>query len=161
MLASWRALYAIPSKLHPRSLATSPFPRLSRVSGLMRPQPGTLTRRYHAHESVTSDEDDDISDLGAEFFGTYSVILPPEPFVMGVSHIVQRPVPEHIPRPSYMTPSAHGQSTLGEASGDGRIQLGSSAERRLRQAARLARDVLEYAGTLVKVKAGFVVRVQH
>jgi methionyl aminopeptidase len=100
-----------------------------------------------------SGEDDDISGLGAEFFGTYSVILPPEPFVLGVSHIVQRPVPEHIPRPSYVTSSIQGQSALGGVSDDGRILLGSSGERRLRQAARLARDVLEYAGTLVKVKA--------
>jgi methionyl aminopeptidase len=155
MLVSWQALRAISPKLH-----LSPL--LSRVCGLMQPQPGTSTRRYYAHESGMSGEDDSSSDLGADFFGTYSVILPPEPFVMGVSHISQRPVPKHISRPSYVTRSTHGrQPTLGEASdgdGDGRIRLGSSGERRLRQAARLARDVLEYAGTLVKVKAGFIVQ---
>jgi methionyl aminopeptidase len=120
----------------------------------MQPQSDTSTRSYYAHQSITSGEDDDISGLGAESFGTYSVILPPEPFVFGVSHIVQRPVPEHIPRPTYVTSSNQGQPTLGGVSDDDRILLGSPGERRLRQAARLARDVLEYASTLVKVKTG-------
>jgi hypothetical protein len=155
MLVSWQALRAISPKLHPS-------PLLSRVFRLTQPQPGTSTRRYYAHQRVMSGEDDSNSDFGADFFGTYSIILPPEPFVLGVSHISQRPVPKHIPRPSYVTRSTdERQPTLGEASdggGDGRIRLGSSGERRLRQAARLARDVLEYAGTLVKVKAGFVVQ---
>ncbi|KAI0254876.1 methionyl aminopeptidase [Lactifluus subvellereus] len=143
MLASLRALRAISPK--PCRLATSPLPPFPRASC-------TSTRRYHAHETVASGEDDDSSDLSPEFFGTYSVILPPEPFVFGVSHIAQRPVPTHIPRPSYMTsPTRDGQSTLNGASDDGRIRLGSSREPRLRQAARLAREVLEYAGTLVKV----------
>ena len=102
--------------------------------------------------TVTHDEETDISELGAEFFGTYSVILPPEPFVFGVSHIPQRPVPSHIARPSYVTPSARGQSDPSVSSGDGRIQLDGPGEWRLRRAARLAREVLEYAGTLVKVK---------
>jgi len=155
MLALWRALRrAISPKLRPRSLATSPFPPIPRASC-------TSTRRYHAHETVASGEDDDISDLSPEFFGAYSVILPPEPFVFGVSHIAQRSVPTHIPRPPYMTSSTRDQSTLSGASDDGRIRLSSSGEQRLRQAARLAREVLEYAGTLVKVKADIVVRQQH
>jgi hypothetical protein len=33
------------------------------------------------HGSVPHDEENDTSELGAEFFGTYSVILPPEPFI--------------------------------------------------------------------------------
>ena len=93
----------------------------------------------------------DISKLDDESFGIYSVILPPEPFVFGVSQITQRPVPSHILRPPYVTTSGGGATST---SGDGRIQLGSSGERRLRSAARLARNVLEYAGTLVKVKTG-------
>jgi len=62
--------------------------------------------------TVPHNEESDTSEfkLGAEFFGTYSVILPPEPFVFGVSHIPQRPVASRIVRPSYVTPSAHGQS---------------------------------------------------
>lgn len=151
MLASWRALRVIFSKPRPRSLATSPFSPFPRAS----------TRRYHARETVACGEDDDISDVRPEFFGTYSIILPPEPFVFGVSHIAQRPVPTHIPRPSYITSSIHGQSTFGGASDDGRTRLGSSGEQRLRQAAQLAQEVLEYAGTLVKVKADLVIRQQR
>lgn len=102
------------------------------------------------YTTLTSSNGTDISESEDEFFGIYSVILPPEPFVFGVSHISQRPVPPHIPRPPYVTPSSGGGTT--STSEDGRIQLGSSGERRLRSAARLARNVLKYAGTLVKVK---------
>lgn len=97
-------------------------------------------------------EETDTSEMDAEDFGSYSVILPPEPYIFGVSHIPQRPIPLQIARPPYVT--VHGQPA---PSGDGRIQLGSPAEWRLRRAAQLAREVLEYAGTLVKVKAGIVV----
>lgn len=109
------------------------------------------------HGTVPYDEETDISELGAELFGTYSVILPPEPFIFGVSHLPRRPVPSHIARPSYVTSSAHGQSNSCISSGDGRIQLDNPGEWRLRRAAQLAREVLEYAGTLVKVKADIVV----
>jgi len=115
------------------------------------------------HGTVIDDEDNDISepDTDSEYFGNYSVILPPEPFVFGVSHIPQRPVPEHIPRPPYLTSSTHHQYTLSGSSSGDRIQLGGSEERRLREAARLAREVLEYAGTLVKVKAGIIILRQQ
>jgi hypothetical protein len=96
----------------------------------------------------------DISEPDDESFGIYSVILPPEPFVFGVSQITQRPVPSHILRPPYVTTSGAHRGGATSTSGDGRIQLGSSGERRLRSAARLARNVLEYAGTLVKVETG-------
>lgn len=111
---------------------------------------GSPRRRYTA--LTTSSDGADVSESDDEFFGIYSVILPPEPFVFGVTHIAQRPVPSHVPRPPYVTPSSrpHGRGAT-STSGDGRIQLGSSGERRLRSAARLARNVLEYAGTLVKV----------
>lgn len=119
------------------------------------------------HGTVTNnDEDNDTSepepDADSEYFGDYSVILPPEPFVFGVSHIPRRSVPSHIPRPPYLTSSTHHQSTLtAGSSDDDRIRLGGSEERRLREAARLAREVLEYAGTLVKVKAGIIILRQR
>jgi hypothetical protein len=144
MLSSWRSLRAV--ALRPRLLATSQCPGRSGVVRSASSTPG-----HH-------DEENDTSDLGAEFFGTYSVILPPEPFIFGVSHIPRRPVPSHIARPSYVTPSyvtpsVHGQSDPCVPSGDGRIQLDGPGEWRLRRAAQLAREVLDYAGTLVKVKA--------
>ena len=115
------------------------------------------------HGTVTDDENNDISepDTDSEYFGNYSVILPPEPFVFGVDHIPQRPVPEHIPRPPYLTSSTRHPYTLRESSSDDRIRLGGSEERRLREAARLAREVLEYAGTLAKVKAGVIILRQQ
>ncbi|KAJ7665078.1 methionyl aminopeptidase [Mycena polygramma] len=74
----------------------------------------------------------------------YSVILPEEPFIFGVSHIKPRSVPEHILRPHY----AGGSPTVQDV--DGKVQLGGDAETRLRAAAALARKVREFAGTLVK-----------
>lgn len=119
-----------------------------RPPSILSPRPTRSIRSRHT--AVTTNNEADISESDDELFGTYSVILPPEPFVFGVSHISQRPVPPHILRPPYVTSSSSAQPTSN--SGDGRIQLGSSEERRLRSAARLARDVLEYAGSLVKVK---------
>ncbi|KAG6824153.1 hypothetical protein H0H92_007843 [Tricholoma furcatifolium] len=78
-------------------------------------------------------------------FGDYSIILPEEPFVWGVAHIKPRSVPSSIDRPSYATPGAKPDSSLPK-----RIALGGEEETRLRDAARLARKVREYAGTLVK-----------
>ena len=150
MLSSWRSLRTV--ALRPRLLATSQCPGWSRVVRSVSSTPGHRGTVRHR-----DDEENDTSELGAEFFGTYSVILPPEPFIFGLSHIPRRPVPSHIARPSYVTPSAHDQPNPCASSGDGRIQLDSPGEWRLRRAAQLAREVLEYAGTLVKVKASIVV----
>ncbi|KAG6858900.1 hypothetical protein C0995_013049, partial [Termitomyces sp. Mi166 len=81
-------------------------------------------------------------------FGDYSVILPEEPFIWGVSHIIPRNVPENIKRPPYAKP---GYTDKGLHSFPERIALGGEAEVRLRDAANLARKVRDYAGTLVKV----------
>jgi hypothetical protein len=159
MPASWRTLRAISLTPRPCLLSTT----------LSRYIPGHLgLTRSHAfssqrHETPAIDDTKiGISEPDAdEDFGNYSVILPPEPFVFGVSHIPQRPVPSHIQRPPYLTSSAQDSLVLKGSSSDGRIPLGGFEEWRLRQAARLAREVLEYAGTLVKVKAGIVVRKQY
>ena len=154
MPASWRALRAISLKQHACTLSTSQSRHISGRLSLTHSHAFSAWR----HGTVTDDEDNVISEPGmdVEHFGNYSVIFPPEPFVFGVSHIPQRPVPSHIPRPPYLTSSTYHQHTFGGSSDDGRIQLGGSEERRLREAARLAREVLEYAGTLVKVKAGII-----
>lgn len=86
--------------------------------------------------------------------GDYSVVLPKEPFVWGVSHIIPRPVPIHIPRPPYVkgdSPTLNDPNHREAHEGDGRIVLGSPEEMSLRKAALLARDALNYASTLVKV----------
>jgi methionyl aminopeptidase len=153
MPGQWRSFRAISLRPCPRRLATSQYLHLPRRSGVTR----SVSSTPGNHRTVAHDEENDTSELDAEVFGTYSVILPPEPFIFGVSHIPQRPVPSHIARPPYITPSAHGQPVPYVSSGDGRIQLGSLGEWRLRRAAQLAREVLEYAGTLVKVRAGIVV----
>ncbi|KAF8204478.1 methionyl aminopeptidase [Mycena galopus ATCC 62051] len=75
----------------------------------------------------------------------HPVILPEEPFVFGVAHITPRSVPQHISRPAY----AGGSSTVPQDV-DGKVQLGGDAERRLRAAAKLARNVRIFAGTLAK-----------
>jgi len=86
--------------------------------------------------------------------GDYSVVLPKEPFVWGVSHIIPRPVPVHIPRPPYIKgdrPIPDDPMNGDPYEGDGRIVLGSPEERSLRNAALLAKDALNYASTLAKV----------
>ncbi|KAG2360116.1 peptidase M24, structural domain-containing protein [Suillus spraguei] len=97
-----------------------------------------------------SDESREVDD-----FGTYSVILPEEPFVWGVSHITQRPVPSHIVRPKYAVqhdpsmPSSEADHEQ-QYEGDGRVNLGSIGEKRIRAAATLAKNVRQYAGSLVQ-----------
>lgn len=86
------------------------------------------------------DNDDD--------FGYYDVILPEEPYVWGVSHIRPRAVPAHILKPSY----AHTPSLAPDSLPQRRlVALTGEANERLRRAAKLASDVLAYAGSLVKV----------
>ena len=73
-------------------------------------------------------------------FGSYSIILPPEPFVFGTTHIQPRSVPDHIARPSYTKDNA------------GRIILGTHEEVRSREAGSLAKIVREFAKSVVQVR---------
>jgi methionyl aminopeptidase len=84
-------------------------------------------------------------------FGSYSVILPDEPFVFGVSHIKPRTVPPGIVRPPYVGAPKGAPHDGDPWSGNGIIALGSPEETQLRDAARLAKEVLAHAGSLVKV----------
>ena len=92
-----------------------------------------------------------------ESFGSYSVILPEEPFIWGVSHITPRLVPPNIRRPPYARTLAGGWATSSSSESgclpphEDRIRLGSEQETKLRAAAKLARKVREFAGTLVRV----------
>ncbi|PPQ78873.1 hypothetical protein CVT26_011836 [Gymnopilus dilepis] len=83
-------------------------------------------------------------------FGSYSVILPEEPFVFGVSHIESRTVPAHIVKPPYALTS-DGMPDPKSRQDSSKIKLGGEEESRLRAAARLAKEVRVFAGSLVKV----------
>lgn len=108
--------------------------------------PGYATIRRYSIDSV--ENPDDPGEI--EDFGQYSIILPPEPFVFGVSHIKRRHVPENIVKPSYVQEG--GSDTVqGVEKPESIIELGGEAEMRLRNAARLAKDVREFGGSLVKV----------
>ncbi|KAF8887260.1 methionyl aminopeptidase [Gymnopilus junonius] len=92
-----------------------------------------------------STNQDDVED-----FGNYSVILPEEPFIFGVSHIQPRRVPGHILKPPYaLTPD--GIPDPKTKFGSGKIKLGGEEESRLRAAAQLAKKVKKFAGSQVKV----------
>ena len=96
-------------------------------------------------------------------FGIYNVILPEEPFVWGVSHITLRTVPSSIERPQYARMHPNDRPTSSPRSGrsqglfkdSNRIRLGSEEETKLRASAKLARNVREFAGTLVRVSVVF------
>lgn len=102
------------------------------------------------HPSSTQADDE------YEHFGSYEVILPKEPFVWGVSHIKVRHVPVAIPRPLYAQKHRdmaqdHAEPDVPEPyEGDGRIQLSSIEEKKLRESAKLASKVCQYASGLVK-----------
>lgn len=95
------------------------------------------------------DDDSDIQDPGI-----YETILPPEPYVFGTSHIVPRPVPTRIIRPSYVQKEVENGIPYPpeQYTGDGRILFGTGEEKALRAAASLAKRTVDYAGTLVKVR---------
>lgn len=104
----------------------------------------------HSRLSLTTDVRDECA-----AFGSYSVILPDEPFAWGVSHIKPRHVPPHIPRPLYARRYRSGQETedadIQEPyEGNGRIQLHTEEETKLRESAQLASKVREYAKDLVR-----------
>ncbi|KAI0751169.1 methionine aminopeptidase [Daedaleopsis nitida] len=89
-------------------------------------------------------------------YGYYDVILPEEPFVWGTSHIIPRGVPPLIARPPYASPPAIG---LDEAHPD-KVRPAATEHKlitdqgdlvRLREAAKLAAKVLQFAGTLTQV----------
>jgi methionyl aminopeptidase len=115
--------------------------------------PSSPSRTYE--NELEEDEDDD-------FGGIYRIILPPEPFIFGTSHIPQRSVPAHIPRPDYITvfraDQAAGSTSHSHSHPrpkfkfNGVIELGGDEELGVREAAKLAGRVREYAGSLVKVR---------
>ncbi|EEB91819.1 hypothetical protein MPER_09763 [Moniliophthora perniciosa FA553] len=92
---------------------------------------------------INNEVDDD-----AFNFGSYSVILPEEPYVFGVSHIKTREVLETIQRPPYAMKI---KSARKRPKQEAKITLGGEEEEKLRASSRLAKNVREFAGSLVKV----------
>ncbi|PVF96545.1 Creatinase/aminopeptidase [Serendipita vermifera] len=83
-------------------------------------------------------------------FGDYEIVLPPENSPEGVQDVAIREVPSHIPLPSYARPSpAFGAAP--SVSNKSRFVLGSEEERKMRKACNLAKQTLDYAGSLVKI----------
>jgi hypothetical protein len=95
------------------------------------PRLTACSRSFSQNAPVNSDID----------FGHYSIILPPEK----EPHFSQNQVPLIIPRPYYV---ASGKQKTGLS---GRLVLGSDAEGKLRKSCLLAKDTLNFAGSLVKV----------
>jgi hypothetical protein len=77
-----------------------------------------------------------------------SIILPDENAPSGAHHIKRKRVSRDIPRPYYVTGSQcirpPGQASI--------IPLGGEDEAGIRTACKLAREVLRFAGSLVKVR---------
>jgi hypothetical protein len=126
---------------------------------LPRQYPLCLTSKTCTSKLSTSARHNEIDDLELEDdipdFGSYSVILPPEPYVYGTAHIPLRSVPNTIVRPQYVGAPKDAPRDGDPWAGDGRIILGSPEERKLRAAALLAKEVLNYAGSLVRVRLCF------
>jgi hypothetical protein len=106
-------------------------------------RPGFTPQNSHEDESDMSDIPD---------FGAYSVILPPEPFVYGTSHIRSRRVPSHIPRPSYASGRPEAENATEVVTAEAAAIAEAEGMEPMRAAARLARDALQLAGTLIQVR---------
>ncbi|KAH9899397.1 methionine aminopeptidase [Cubamyces lactineus] len=142
-----------------RPLASCTRPLLSTL------KPYRLARRPNSTSSPPSPEDIAPDTEPSEHdlrFGYYDVLLPSEPFIWGTAHILPRPVPPHIRRPPYV-PDLFGPDAEGEVEAEGRGAkedvMGTQRKlirdpedvEKLKRAARLASDVLEFAGSLVQV----------
>ncbi|CDO77194.1 hypothetical protein BN946_scf184747.g7 [Trametes cinnabarina] len=126
-------------------------------------RPPYLPRRLSSQTAPKDDENASETDFAPSEhdlrFGYYDIILPSEPIVWGTAHILPRPVPAHIPRPRYVTellqPGADAQQSVERAEEDAetrrrKLITGEEDVRRLRKAAQLAADVLQFAGSLVQ-----------
>lgn len=117
-------------------------------------RPSLISSRLRFLSTRVSDEETS--------FGSYSVILPEEPFVWGVSHILPRSVPSSIGRPPYAQTlgeepyrhSSRNEHSQGSCEYDSQVRLGSEEEAKLRASSKLARKVREFSGTLVRVGNG-------
>lgn len=153
-----RSLHKAPYAGRPTAISYTPLQRIRRLTttsaiksaAMLQPRAAT-----HIEEQTDGEDSEPVEPY--EDFGTYSILLPPEPFVFGTEHLKPyRNVPGQIPRPPYALredgmPEPTESGRLGNASG--KIKLGGATERKVREAAALARRVREFAGTQVKVSS--------
>ena len=94
-------------------------------------------------------------------YGYYDVILPEEPFVWGTSHIIPRGVPPQIPRPPYVPDPSNPDALRKEDPSRAKRKLITDREdlQKLRRAARLAAETLQFAELLAQVSAARPVRL--
>ena len=158
------------------SRTTTIIRSLSRTFFLTRHASLSINARRLFRSSASRREEEDIE---IEDPGLYEVILPPDPPVWGVSHISPRKVPDCITKPPYVERRRVREVTAScefsqnkdadfvgtyngdekesanfnhdPYTGDGRIQLGSEDEGRVRRSAQLAKRTLEMAANLVRV----------
>jgi hypothetical protein len=121
--------------------------------------PFRYTQQTRTLSTAFASEDDADMDMGdMPDFGSYSIILPPEPFVYGTEHIKSRGVSHelHGRMPSYSSYQSGKTSdeTTPEVPTKGVPDI-TTAEglKRLRKAAHIARDVLEFAGQFARVSS--------
>jgi len=106
----------------------------------------SLRSRYQLPRRFSTQLEEDFED-----HGDYTIILPEEPFVFGVSHIQPRDVPKHIKKPPYALNQDGSVPDEGLKRDSGKIKLGGEAESLIRQAGKFAKKVREFAGEQVKV----------
>lgn len=141
--------------------------RLTGFTRFLRSSHPTCSNLRHVHPRAFSSTSPSPAETEIPDFGEYSIILPPEPFQFGTSRFRTLPVPDSITLPPYALERER-RRTTGESDaeisgagdldpyskdGDGRIELGSDEEKRVRAAGALAKKVRAFAGTLVKVRS--------
>lgn len=113
-------------------------------------------RRHITSESTERPQAAELSEHDLKY-GFFDVILPEEPFVWGTSHIIPRGVPPQIPRPPYVPdptlsrPDAVGEERTSKAKR--RFITDEEDLQKLRRAAKLAAETLQFAELLAQVSA--------
>ncbi|KAH9939306.1 methionine aminopeptidase [Epithele typhae] len=143
----------------PRPQFRISYTRIPHAHPRPRPWPSTSSsRQLSSHDSPPrlTPEAEELPDTAALSehdlrFGFYDIILPEEPYMWGTSHILPRNVLPQIPRPPYVPDPANPDASA-DATSDTRRKLITAPEDvvRLKRAARLAAETLNYAETLVE-----------
>ena len=115
----------------------------------------SLPGRRHASSEPGHDPQASKHDLR---YGFFDVILPEEPFVWGTSHIIPRGVPPQIPRPPYVPDPSCPDAVWDERHSRAKRKFITSEDdlKKLRRAAKLAAETLQFAELLAQVSVPVV-----